>query len=114
MVEPASIEPVSIDKLIVKKAHGWWSRLRGLLGRTSLPMAEGLWLKPCASIHTVGMMFVIDVVFLDKDNTILGLKAAVIPFQFVIAPKGCTSVLELAKDGIEFYGLKSGDSLNLA
>jgi uncharacterized membrane protein (UPF0127 family) len=40
--------------------------MRGLLGRRSLPPGEGLLIAHCGSIHTVGMRFAIDVVFLDR------------------------------------------------
>jgi uncharacterized protein len=41
-----------------------WSRLVGLLNRSSLAMGEALWIIPTAAIHTVGMRFPIDVLFL--------------------------------------------------
>ena len=99
--------------LTIIKAHGWWSRLRGLLGRINLPRDQGLWLKPCSSIHTVGMLFVIDVVFLDKNEVILGLRSGIVPFWFAVAPKGAHSVLELAEGGIEVYRLAVGDRLDM-
>jgi len=40
-----------------------WSRLMGLLNRSSLEAGEGLWI-PTAAIHTVGMRFPIDAIFL--------------------------------------------------
>ena len=39
-------------------------RMKGLLGRKSLDHGEGLWIKPCMGIHTFGMRFPIDVIFL--------------------------------------------------
>jgi len=41
-------------------------RMRGLLGRRSLPNGQGLLIERCGSIHTIGMRFAIDVVFLDS------------------------------------------------
>lgn len=41
-------------------------RMRGLLGRRDLPVGEGLLIERCGSIHTIGMRFAIDVVFLDS------------------------------------------------
>src|SRR6266550_1840248 len=49
-----------------------WSRMRGLLGRSSLPPGEGLLLKPAGSIHTFFMRFPIDVVFLDRELQVVG------------------------------------------
>ncbi|MBV1880575.1 MAG: DUF192 domain-containing protein [Pseudomonadales bacterium] len=104
---------VSFEALTITIAHSWWSRLRGLLGRFNLPMEEALWLRPCSSIHTVGMLFSIDVVFLDSENVIVGFKSNIVPFYFAIAPKGCVSVLEFATGGVEYYGLQIGDRLEL-
>lgn len=43
-----------------------FDRMRGLLGRRELPAGHGLLIEECGSIHTVGMRFVIDVIFLDR------------------------------------------------
>jgi uncharacterized membrane protein (UPF0127 family) len=41
------------------------ARMRGLLGRSDLPAGQGLLIEACGSVHTVGMRFALDVVFLD-------------------------------------------------
>jgi len=40
------------------------TRNKGLLGRNSLASGEGLWIVPCEAIHTFGMRFPIDLVYL--------------------------------------------------
>ena len=47
-------------------AETTWPRMRGLLGRRSLPPDHGLLIEHCGAVHTVGMRFAIDVVFLDR------------------------------------------------
>lgn len=42
-------------------------RMRGLLGRNELTDSEGLLIKPCSSIHTIGMSYPIDVIFITRD-----------------------------------------------
>jgi len=54
----------------IEYADTWLSRLVGLLADSSLKKHEALWLSPCKSVHTIGMRFSIDVVFLDKYNRI--------------------------------------------
>jgi len=49
------------------RAESPWERARGLLGGAP----RVLWLEPCASIHTFGMRFAIDVVFLGKEGQVL-------------------------------------------
>ena len=52
----------------VVEANSFLTRLVGLIG-TKEPFAEKvLYIKPCSGIHTVGMKYPIDVVFLDKNN----------------------------------------------
>ncbi len=43
-----------------------FARMRGLLGRKSLGPDTAMVIDPCSSIHTLGMRFAIDVLFLDS------------------------------------------------
>lgn len=55
----------AVSALTLHKATGFWSRLRGLHAGPVLPWHTGLHLSPCRAIHTFGMTYAIDVVFLD-------------------------------------------------
>lgn len=90
----------------VRMACSFTSRCVGLLGRGSLDEQEGLLLSPGAGIHTLGMRFPIDVVFLSRQMRILGLAVNVAPWCFRAAPPGTGRVLELAAGRIEAIGLK--------
>lgn len=94
-------------------ADTWLSRLVGLLSESSLQKHEALWLRPCKSVHTIGMRFSIDVVFLDKHNRIRKLGESVKPFRFCKAAKGTHSVLEFPSGIIQSAGLQRGDRLLL-
>lgn len=50
----------------VRVATSLYDRMRGLLGCSGLPAGAGLLIEHCGSIHTVGMRFPIDVVFIDR------------------------------------------------
>lgn len=54
-------------------ARTFLERARGLLGRRSLAEGDGLWISPCSCVHTLGMSFPIDVLFLDGNGRVLGL-----------------------------------------
>ena len=58
-------------------------RLRGLLGRRALDPGEGMLIVPARSIHTVGMRFAIDAVFIDRGGIVVrvapGLAAFPVP-----------------------------------
>ena len=55
-------------------ASSLFERIVGLLNRSGLDPDEALLLEPCQSVHTFFMRFPIDVVFLDKENTVLGVS----------------------------------------
>jgi uncharacterized membrane protein (UPF0127 family) len=62
----------------VAEARSPWARTRGLLGRSGLEKRAGLWL-PVRSVHTVGMRFPIDLVWLAADRTAIRVDRAVGP-----------------------------------
>ncbi len=75
------------------KAHSFWQRAIGLIGLSELHANEGLWLSPCNSIHTFGMQYRIDVVFLSKSLSVRKVVHAV-PNEFYACAEA-NSVLEL-------------------
>lgn len=85
-------------------------RMRGLLGRASLPAGEGILLRPAGSVHTFFMRFPIDVVFLDAALKIVSIVPALEPWRFARAG-GADAVLELAAGECERHGLAPGDVL---
>jgi uncharacterized membrane protein (UPF0127 family) len=81
------------DRLRV--AGNFRDRLIGLLGRSSLEKGEALWLSPCRSIHTIGMRFPIDVVFLDSGQTVVRTVSGLPPFRFCLGGGHARGVIEL-------------------
>jgi uncharacterized protein len=55
----------------VSRCSNFVERARGLLGRPTLAPSEALWIAPCASVHTLGMRYSIDVIFCDFEGTVL-------------------------------------------
>jgi uncharacterized membrane protein (UPF0127 family) len=47
-----------------------WTRLRGLLFRAPLGPKEGLLILPCQGVHTFGMRYPIDVVYVDRQGVV--------------------------------------------
>jgi len=89
-----------------------WSRMRGLLGRGGLEEGEGLFLKPCGSVHTLFMRFPIDVVFLDRELSVLAVRPAVPPWRTARA-RGAKVTLELAAGEAARLGIQPGMRLRL-
>jgi uncharacterized protein len=79
----------------VLKADTFWKRLKGLRGRKELPAGEGLWIVPCRGVHTRGMTFPIDVLFLDARGTVISLEEHLEPGRFAPIRWKARTVLEL-------------------
>ena len=65
-------------------ADRWWSRLRGLLARPTLAGdgSQALLITPCASVHTFGMRYPLDLVYLDFAGKVVGWREHVAPWRF--------------------------------
>ena len=97
--------------LNVSVAETFFARLKGLLGKSGLNPGEGLLITPCSGIHTIGMRFPIDVVFLDANQAVAGVAENVKPMAFRNGPKATKAVLELAAGGIRQLGISVGETL---
>lgn len=92
-----------------------WSAasVRGLLGVDGLAVGEGLLLGDLLGcLHTAGMRFAIDVVFLDRRLRVLRVVSHVAPGRLVLRP-GATRQLELAAGVAARIGLRPGRHLRL-
>lgn len=93
------------------EARGVVARMRGLLGRTSLPPGHGLILKG-KQVHTKGMKFAIDAVYLSRDGSVLQV-ARLDPGR--VGPREWRArwVLELAADDAARLGIRKGKVLEM-
>jgi uncharacterized protein len=80
--------------LRVHVAAGPFSRLRGLAGLDDLPGERGLLLPRTRSIHTLGMRFPLDLVWLGRDGAVVQIDEDVGPRRHVMC-RGARSVLEV-------------------
>ena len=94
-----------------REPRGYWSRLVGLLGRSSLPAGEALVLDPCNLIHTAFMRFAIDVVYVDRARRVVKVCPNVKPFRVSGVLRGARSVIELPSGTIASTGTAPGDRL---
>ena len=97
--------------VIVADTH--LSRLAGLLGQRRLRSNEGLWVVPSRGIHTIGMLFVMDVIYLDKDDRVIHLIENLGPFRVAPIRLNCASVLELPVRSIFASDTRVGDKLEI-
>jgi uncharacterized protein len=84
-------------------AKDFRTRLRGLAFRDRSEAGPGLLIPRCASVHTFGMRFSLDVYFLDAEGRILSVKRAVPPRR-ILWQRGASAVLEIpsASEGESF------------
>jgi len=101
----------SFLSLGVKPADTHMARLRGLLGRMRLRSDEGLWLVPCQGIHTIGLLFPIDVIYLDDSLKVIHLIEHLGPFRIAGIRRHASSVLELPTRTIYSSNTQAGDQL---
>jgi uncharacterized membrane protein (UPF0127 family) len=69
-------------------------RLTGLIGRRDLPAGAALHLPRCRSVHTFGMRFALDLVWLDHAGAVVRVDRGVPPRR-VRSCRRARSVLEL-------------------
>jgi uncharacterized membrane protein (UPF0127 family) len=95
----------------VKIANTPLARLRGLLGKMRLRSDEGLWTLPSRGIHTIGLMFPIDVVYLNAQQQAVHLIESLGPLRIGAIRFDSESVLELPAKTIFLSGTQVGDQL---
>lgn len=94
----------------VWQASRFWERMRGLLGRAPLQADEGMLIRDCGMVHTVGMGYALDVVFIDKKGVVRKLVRDLAPRRMAGA-FGAVTTLELASGSAAQLGLQVGDAV---
>lgn len=107
---------VSRNRLLVENGKGQiagtrWERLWGLLGRAFLAPGAGLWLPGTKAVHTFGMRFAIDVVFVDRHNKITHLIPRMPPFRVSPYVRHAVGALELPTETLQATGTQLNDTL---
>jgi uncharacterized membrane protein (UPF0127 family) len=94
----------------VMRTASSWERMRGLLWRPPLLAGEALIIDRCGSVHTCGMKYALDLVFLDRESVIRKLVRAVRPWRMA----GCIAAdttLEMPAGSIDRLKLEPGMQL---
>jgi uncharacterized membrane protein (UPF0127 family) len=88
------------------------TRRTGLLKHTGLAPGEGLWIVPSEGVHTFGMNFTIDVVFLNKQRIVLKTRPHMVKSRISLCLRA-HSVVELPAGTLDESGTAKGDQLEL-
>src|SRR6188474_582020 len=90
------LQHLPVAKLLgreVPVATGWRARLLGLTHLDRAQAGAGLLLPRCASVHTFGMRFRLDLYFLDENGMVVALVPAV-PARRLVTRRSAAAVLE--------------------
>ena len=96
-------------------ADTYLQRLVGLLGKTKrwARPGRGLWIAPSHGVHTIGMLFPLDLIFLDREKRVVAVEEHLRPFRISSVSLKADSVLELPAHTIFRTGTRVGDRLEI-
>lgn len=92
-------------------ANSFLSRGMGLMGRKHLPANTGLILYPNNNIHMFFMRFAIDVIFVDRQHRVVGLRENFKPWRPFAGAAKARYTLELPVGVIQQSQTQLGDQL---
>jgi len=87
-------------------------RMVGLLNRSALDTGEGLLLDHCYGVHTMGMRFAIDLLFLDKEYRVIRAVKALPPYRICFVHRA-VYVIELPVGTIDRSATEAGDQIQV-
>lgn len=88
------------------------ARRTGLLKHSSLEPGQGLWIVPCEAVHSFGMKFAIDVVFLNRQRKVVKIRRNMGRRGIAICFRA-HSVLELPAGAAAATATEIGDRLEM-
>ncbi|HEY5996442.1 MAG TPA: DUF192 domain-containing protein [Candidatus Deferrimicrobiaceae bacterium] len=95
----------------IGEASNFLGRLKGLLGVEELVPGAGIWIHPCNSIHSFGMRFEFDALFLDAEGQVVGAYSRYQRNRISRIHRNARGVLELPAGIIEATGTEVGDAI---
>ena len=100
----------------VTVADSYVRRLVGLLGKTKRWAQNGkaLWIVPSQGVHTIGMLFPIDLIYLSKEKQVIHVEEFVRPFRISKVSLKTRSVIELPPHTIYRTGTQVGDQIEIS
>ncbi|HET6387023.1 MAG TPA: DUF192 domain-containing protein [Armatimonadota bacterium] len=104
-------ETVLADRATI--ASNLWKLLVGLIPYRRLNPGDGMVFPRTGSIHTTGLKFEIDVLFLSRDGRIIGMKERVAPFRIAWAPRGSHTAIELPGGALSAGKCQIGDQVTV-
>lgn len=97
-----------IEKMQI--ADNFYTRMKGLLTHQRFTEIEGMLITPCNCVHTFGMRFPIDIVFIDKHRRVISSRKNVNKNRVAGVFKA-KHTLELPAGKLECLAIRAGDQL---
>src|ERR1700746_1398103 len=98
----------------IRVAESSLSRIIGLLGERELQQGDGLLIVPSQGVHTLGMLFPIDIAVLDHYWRVIAMRRDMRPFRMTQVFWKAAGVLELPTGMLESTSTLVGDSIEFA
>jgi uncharacterized membrane protein (UPF0127 family) len=95
----------------VALADTTFARLKGLIGRLRLRLNEGMWVVPSRGVHTLGVLFPLDLIYLDENHRVIHLIEHFPRFRIAPLRIQAASVLEMPTHTIYSSQTQPGDQL---
>ncbi|MES2308855.1 MAG: DUF192 domain-containing protein [Verrucomicrobiota bacterium] len=110
------VHNLSQDNWVVE--NGWladtsWKQMVGLLKHRYLNKGEGMWFPGCYWIHSMGMKFEFDAVFLNREKKVVKVVSRVKRNRFLAPVLRAASVVEIPAGGAARCRVKVGDQLEI-
>jgi len=106
----------SNNRLIAHNVHvasHFFQRLRGLIGTGGLGEGEGLCIPQCQGVHTFGMKYPLDIIYLNRLGEVVSLVSGLLPNRLGPVNFNSSCVLELASGFILAKNVSKGAQLLL-
>jgi uncharacterized protein len=99
--------------LEARRAVSVGARLKGLLGTSELPSGQGLIIDGCTSIHTWGMQYAIDVLFIDRNSLVIHMIHTMHPWRMSWVYWKSARVIELPANLLTQIHCKISDLIDI-
>jgi uncharacterized protein len=98
----------------IRLAESGLTRIVGLLGERALLPGDGLLIVPSQGVHTLGMLFPIDIVVLDGQWNVIAVRRELRPFRMTRVFWKAAAVLEVPSGVVDATSTSVGDSLEFS
>lgn len=98
----------------IRVADTGLTRIVGLLGERRLASGDGLLIVPSQGVHTLGMLFPIDIAVLDGSWKVIGINHALRPFRLTRFFWRAAAVLELSAGTLKSTSTEVGDIIEFS